>query len=351
MNLTKNDVKKIETALKTMYTKDNKYFSGLQSIAFSGDDAKITNLNVEIKIKNLYEMTKAPFLLPFEDFKKICKFKSDVEIQVISDNELSVSCAGVNWKVSTPEFGVFPVFSEVESIFSADLTPEHVKAIINASEFASDDDSRRALHGVVIDGDFIAGTDGKRLYRYRHGIDGIPQTYKDDYYEQFGSIINIEGGDEKFPKLFEKTGCAWTLGFSVGENKEMLNVFTGTDYIVTVRAVEGAYPNYRQLFAENRTACKVPADFYDNGKKLLQVFPRVSCDTEFDNLKGVPESENCITFVKKTFLKCFQFGFTHAEYRVIDTPRIQYYVYLLHSDDSKTEVLTTTTTIRKQVVL
>jgi len=91
-------------------------------------------------------------------------------------------------------------------------------------------------------------------------------------------------------------------------------------------------------------------DFYENGKKLLQVFPRVSCDAELDNMRGVTEAENCIAFGKKMFLNCFRWGFTHAEYRVIDTPRMQYYVYLLHSADSKTEILLTTTLIKKELV-
>lgn len=347
-NITVKDIKRIESAIRAMNMKGNKYLSALNSIAFVNGRAIITNLMTRIEIKNLTTSgTEIPFLLPIEDFKRISKLKNGAEIGVISEASLSIDCAGVIWNSTPSKFEDFPVLQEAEEIFSAELTDRHMQAIAEATGFVSDDDSRRVMHGVVIDDKYIVGTTGNTLYCYEHGIAGIPETYTDSYGQrQYGTIVNVAGGQEKFAKLFEKSGCKWSL------NNKLINEFTNEDYTVYIGSIEGCYVNYRQLFDGQWTPVKVPADFYETGKKLFQVYNKIVFDYEnMGNVKGVSETDNRMGFTKQPFLRCFKPGYLNGAYTVIDTPKIKYAKYLLTSEDGKDRILTTTTPIRKEVVL
>lgn len=354
----KKDVKRIESAIRAMCTKGNKYLSALSSIAFTTDNrATITNLMVRTEIKNLTYRTEVPFLLPFEDFKRISKLKNGAEINVISEEFLSIDCAGVIWNSTPSKFEDFPVLPEFEDkeIFSTELTDKHMKAISEATNFVSNEDTRRVMHGVTIDDKYIVGTTGSHLYCHEHGIAGIPETYVDNYgQKQYGTIINVDGGQEKFYRLFENTGCKWSLKRSKEKHK-LINVFTSDDdYTVYIGSFdEACFMNYRQLFDEGQwTSFRVPADFYESGKKLFEVYDKITFDHEnMGNVRGASEGDNRMGFPKKSFLTCFKPGYLDGRYGITDTPKVKYAYYCLTSEDGRSRILVTTSPIRKQVVL
>lgn len=356
-NITVKDIKRIESATRAMNMKGNKYLSALNSIAFVNGRAIITNLMTRIEIKNLTTSgTEIPFLLPIEDFKRISKLKNGAGIGVISEEFLSIDCAGVIWNSMPSKFEDFPVLPEFEDkeIFSTELTDKHIKAIAEATNFVSNDDTRRVMHGVAIDDRYIIGTTGSHLYCHEHGIAGIPETYVDNYgRKQYGTIINVDGGQEKFYRLFENAGCKWSLKRSKEKHK-LINVFTSDDYTVYIGSFdEACFLNYRQLFDEGQwTPVRVPADFYESGKKLFEVYDKITFDHEnMGNVRGASETDNRMGFTKKSFLTCFKPGYLDGRYGITDTPKVKYAYYCLTSEDGRSRILVTTSPIRKQVVL
>ena len=170
------------------------------------------------------------------------KLPKDVSLTLThDDNEhwLTISSEGIDYRLATMPVEEFPPFP-IRKGQMLRVTAELFEAMGNVLYAASTDETRRILNGVclVFDGDRVevVATDGSQLalYEYRNG-DGPPEPF----------MLTIPRKSVHIMISVFKKGGAWMVygkdwtRFSI----EGLSVYS--------RAIEGQFPNYKQIMPEN----------------------------------------------------------------------------------------------------
>jgi len=205
------------------------------------------------------------------------KLPKDADLEITHNDKehwLTISSEGIDYRLATMPAEEFPPFP-IRKGQTLKVTSELFEAMGDVLYAAPTDETRRILNGVclVFDGDKVevVATDGSQLalYEYRNG-DGPPEPFMLTIPRK--SVHTMVG-------LFKK-GDAWmvydeeTLRFSI----EGLSVYA--------RAIEGQFPNYKQIMPQNKNG-----QLRVNRKDFIQALDGVAIMSS--------DRSRCVTFEPK----------------------------------------------------
>jgi len=196
--------------------------------------------------------------LPAKLFGEIVsKLPNDSPINLISDDasqQVELTCKSGTYQVKGMLADDFPDLPLVESGTSLKLNPLLLSSAIKSTLFASStDDAKQLLTGVnlTFDGYGIesAATDGHRLAVLN--LNNILSDLKDkdtsSHIDKF-SITLPSKSLREVEKFLSTCDISQPVNFFI-DNGQV--VFISFDEIITIRALEGSYPNYSQLLPDS----------------------------------------------------------------------------------------------------
>ncbi len=215
------------------------------------------SLGIQTSISASIESSGA-ITLPAKLFGEIVsKLPNDSPVNLISDDntqQVELKSKSGSYQVRGMIADDFPALPLVESGTSLKLNPLLLSNAIKSTLFASStDDAKQLLTGVnlVFDGYGIesAATDGHRLAILN--LNNILCQSKDlnisENFDKF-SITLPSKSLREVEKFLSSCDISQPINFFIDKGQV---VFISADEIITIRALEGNYPNYSQLIPEN----------------------------------------------------------------------------------------------------
>jgi len=240
-------------------------------IALTGTDL---DTFVTVRMEQPAEGNPLSLLVPMEDLQtaiKPCTKTESIQLQPSADDKVTIKTpVGAGWaetkcsSVPLPEFPALPQFrGELVPV------PDAVRESLHeAFACASTDETRLVLNGAYLDVSkkgchCVVGTDGRHLYSSNSF--SLP-TLKESVI--IPSHKFVQWGE------FSKDG-EWRLKAGVNaENKELLHLqLTSRRWRFITRAVEGNYPNWRQVVPDMQSA-KTTVEI-EEPEKVMQVIARM----------------------------------------------------------------------------
>jgi DNA polymerase III subunit beta len=219
----------------------------------------ITGTDLDTRIDRTLGADCESMLLPADrltDILRSCRSTDEVTLTP-SGSSVTVKCGRGSWTLPTEDAAEYPVWP-VENAQPVCRLPadQFVRAVRAVSYAADSESSRYALGGVLIDvadgrPTFVA-TDGRRLAAVETETDQAvdDRTQGDDDEEQANRqpllvpviairlAASLADGDEGSVQI---------------EATKSEVIFTGTDFVLTARLVEGRFPRWRDVFPEPTT--------------------------------------------------------------------------------------------------
>lgn len=204
---------------------------------------KATDLEVAVEvIESALEPTQddGAIVLPLDRVLKLVrKLTGPVSFETAKDNAAVIKCSGRKSKTTLAgspfdEFPTMPVVPENQAEVDAGVLGTAIATVLHAT---SKGDTRYNLNGVYINSDSektvrVVATDGHRLAIADAGSIKLPW--------KGGIIVPVKGA--KYLTDFLKGEGTVT----VAQDDQVLRV-SGGSWVVTVRLIEGEFPNYNQV--------------------------------------------------------------------------------------------------------
>ena len=214
------------------------------------------NLGIQTSISASIESSGA-ITLPAKLFGEIIsKLSNDSPIILTSDEtsqQVELTSKSGTYQVRGMLADDFPDLPLVESSTSLKLNPLLLSSAIKSTLFASStDDSKQLLTGVnlTFDGYGIesAATDGHRLavLNLNNILSETKEKNTSNNFDKF-SITLPSKSLREVEKFLSSCDITQPIDFFIDKNQV---VFVSLDEIITIRALEGTYPNYSQLLPD-----------------------------------------------------------------------------------------------------
>lgn len=233
-----------------------------------------TDLEVGLKMFYAIEPTEAHAVaIPARKFLEIVRELPSgvIEMESIEDQKLRISAGLSVFTLSSMDPQDYPVFGSFEHVELFSVSAASLSRMIEKTIFAaSSDDSRFNLNGIFIEQkneltSFVA-TDGHRL-AYMEDKTGINIE---------NSLLIPKKGLHELGRILDDIKGEVEIGV---DDKNMY--IKTQQLIMTIRLVDGDYPDYRKVIPENPIGILTV-----NGKNLVQSLRRASIFTT-DRSKGV----------------------------------------------------------------
>ncbi len=214
------------------------------------------SLGIQTSISASIESSGA-ITLPAKLFGEIVsKLSSDSPLTLISDEnsqQVELTSKSGTYQVRGMLSDDFPDLPLVESSTSLKLNPLLLSNAIRSTLFASStDDAKQLLTGVnfIFDGHGIesAATDGHRLAILNLNNILSESKNSDNYSEVNKFSITLPSKSlREVEKFLSSCDINQPINFFIDKGQV---VFISSDEIITIRALEGSYPNYSQLLPD-----------------------------------------------------------------------------------------------------
>jgi len=331
-NIIKADLSNVLKAVKTL-KKSGKYLPILNTVQFRTDNkAVVTNLETRIEVKILSGSIDTNFQMDFNDLErmeKICHKDYYIKAYLNAENKLMYKYYLTG--IETEAFSNYPIANFPESLSCENreqiLKLESIEPLLTARKYVSNDDTRKALHGININTESIVATNGKFLYVYNHCNNGIPPA--------FSKTIPVK---DKYLNLFKKSKDIIISNIKC-DTHDYCMIESGI-YTVLTKYIEDNYPNYKLVIPEkfdNKIECipvkqiesflgiqpkdsnsfsyydmnilqpvfSIPEDksnLFALGNKLLNIimdsgFDSLKYNNQFSAIKFIKTSDNCNEYV------------------------------------------------------
>jgi DNA polymerase III subunit beta len=241
----------------------------LSNILLETEDNKLklvsTDLEVGIKCTIKAEVVKkGAVTVPAKKFSDIVREMPDkeIEIEVSSDNKITIACQKAIFKVMGLPKDEFPILPEFKHENTFKITQGALKDIIRKTIFAiSTDETRYVLNGLYLQTSSnkieVVATDGRRLAYIVGG--SLPKASK-----RLNIIIPSKAINE-LNRIIDRDG---EVSISFSENQISFEL---DDILLVSRLIEGRFPNYEQVIPKS-----CPLKMKINTNELLNAVKRVS---------------------------------------------------------------------------
>lgn len=217
-----------------------------------------TDLDVyaSVQIPGAYTETTGSFLLPLDRLQAIARRLPPRSLLYIDEGNVAfdLGTGRVSENIEVPkveEFPVEPVF-ETNTVLMPETFP---RRFVEAMGCSSTDATRYILNGIQLDvsgpadaGHYLVGTDGRHLFSANSFTLPLPES------------ITIPNH-----KLLLWRGLAdvpWALAGQKNKDTQLVRIAAG-DWTLTMKTIEGTYPNWRQVvphFRQHQTTVTLPED-------------------------------------------------------------------------------------------
>jgi DNA polymerase III sliding clamp (beta) subunit (PCNA family) len=197
--------------------------------------------------------TTASFLLPLDRLQSLVRRLPPRSLIYLEEGKVSfdLGTGRVSENVEAPELGEF----SQEPDFRAEpveLPESFSKRFLEAMACASTDPTRYILNGALLEvsgpkdaGHYIVGTDGRHLF----SANSFTLPFSESVIVPSHKILSWRG-----------LNGPWALATQKGEELTLVRIVAG-DWTLTTKAVEGTYPNWRQVIPrseDQRTEVTLP---------------------------------------------------------------------------------------------
>jgi len=270
--------------------------------------------------------TTASFLLPLERLQSLVRRLPPRSLIHLEEGKAAfdLGTGRVSETLEAPEVGEFPV----EADFSAEpvLLPESFpQRFVEAMACSSTDQTRYVLNGVLLEvsgpddsGHYLVGTDGRHLF----SANSYTLPFDQSVIVPNHRILSWRG-----------LGGPWALAGQKREDRTLVRIVAG-NWTLTTKAVDGTYPNWRQVvphFRQHRTTVTLPeehafgqivnglpgGDLSDKPVDLVIEQKTVAVQDSMGGAKiplagAVAEGPDVTIRLNRDYLtKAFDFGLTH----------------------------------------
>ena len=242
-----------------------------QSVSLTGTDL---NIHARVSLPESYTTVSGSYLLPLERLQAVARRLPPRSFVYLSRGVISfdLGTGRVTENVESPDLKEFPEEFAVDSD-PIPLPESFPRRFVEAMSCSSRDATRYILNGVQLDisgpadaGHYLVGTDGRHLFSANSFTLPIPESV---------TIPNH--------KLLIWRGLAdvpWALT-GQKKNDTLLVRITAGDWTLTMKSIEGTYPNWRQVvphFRQHCTTVILPEEH--EFRKILQGLPGGNLDNK-----------------------------------------------------------------------
>ena len=224
-----------------------------ERVTILGTDLEIY---ASVQIPGAYTEKTASFLLPLERLQSMARRLPPRSFLYLEEGQIAcdLGTGRVSENVEAPKLEEFPV----EPVFEASTVPmpeSFSRRFAEAMGCSSTDATRYILNGIQLDvsgpedaGHYLVGTDGRHLF----SANSFTLPLKESV-----TIPNH--------KLLLWRGLAdlpWALAGQKKKDNTLVRIAAG-DWTLTMKTIEGNYPNWRQVvphFRQHRTTVALPDD-------------------------------------------------------------------------------------------
>ncbi len=190
------------------------------------------------------DFPQVAFVLPYRVAQRFAASAKGENTYFFLENELKLVSGTARISIKTPDAGDFPAAAEIDGDEITMPDPAlFLEDLANCARFASDDDSRRPLLGVMMCGTepelTLAATDGKRLLIAQAGQ--FTMTRARNEVRKIEAIVPA-ADIVKLAAFFRKVRGPLTLTL----NDKWIR-FAAEGKAFSFKLIEGVYPNYNQV--------------------------------------------------------------------------------------------------------